>query len=123
MDRFFFSLGSLLAGAAVAAGAYGAHGATTFLGEDQARWIAKAARYQMYHALALLVVSWSLTKWPGLVRWHKIAGWLFLTGILLFSGSLYLMAFTGINARYLTPAGGITLMLGWCVMGLSVWTK
>lgn len=61
MDRIFFILGSLLAGLAVAAGAFGAHDALKFLSELQLVWIEKAASYHMYHALALLFVVRALT--------------------------------------------------------------
>jgi len=58
MERVFFSLGALLAGLSIMAGAYGAHSGETVLAQEQARWTAKAARYQMYHGLALLAVAW-----------------------------------------------------------------
>jgi len=58
MKRIFFRSGALLAGIAVGAGAYGAHGGAKTLSEEAVRWIAKAARYQMYHALALFAVAW-----------------------------------------------------------------
>ena len=121
MERLFFSLGALIAGAAVVAGAYGAHGGETTLGGDQARWIAKAARYQMYHGLALLAVAWACSQWPEQVRFFQVSGGLFLAGIVCFSGSLYLMAFTGANLGYVTPLGGIAFMAGWFVMAIGVW--
>jgi uncharacterized membrane protein YgdD (TMEM256/DUF423 family) len=106
MERLFFSVGALLAGLAVAAGAYGAHGAVA-LGAEQAIWINKAARYQMYHGLALLMVAWAYTQWPGGNRLFNGAGFLFLLGVFSFSGSLYVMAFTGMDLGLLTPFGGI----------------
>ncbi|MBU0909341.1 MAG: DUF423 domain-containing protein [Proteobacteria bacterium] len=122
MERVFFSLGSLLAALAVAAGAYGAHGGS-LLTEEQASWIAKAARYQMYHALALVVLAGAMIHWPKHLRFLQVAGWLFLAGIFLFCGSLYLLAFTGIHTGYVTPAGGIAFMLGWLIMAAAVWFK
>jgi len=110
MERVFFSLGALLAGLAVMAGAYGAHGGETALNQEQARWIAKATRYQMYHGLALLAVAWACTQWPEQVRLFQVSGSLFLIGTVCFSGSLYLMAFTGTNLGYITPLGGFALM-------------
>lgn len=121
MERLFFSLGALFAALAVAAGAYGAHGGETALGVEQARWIAKAARYQMYHALALLSVAWACTYWQQGTLLFQIAGGLFLLGMICFSGSLYLMAFTGINLGYVTPLGGISFMIGWLAMAGGVW--
>ncbi len=95
MDRAFFAIGSLLAGLAVGAGAYGAHGGPN-LDAEQARWIAKAARYQMYHSFALICVSWAIAHWQERAKLFFVTGVLFLLGILFFSGSLYLMAFTGL---------------------------
>ena len=121
MTRLFFSLGALLAGLAVVAGAYGAHGGETALGQDQARWIAKAARYQMYHAFALLAVSWACSQWPEQIRFFQASGGLFLAGTVCFSGSLYVMAFTGINLGYITPLGGFAFIAGWLVMAIGAW--
>lgn len=115
MARLFFSVGALLAGLAVAAGAYGAHGAVS-LGAQQAIWINKAARYQMYHGLALLMVSWACTQWPGGERYFTGAGALFLFGVFCFSGSLYMMAFTGMDMGLMTPVGGMAFILGWLLL-------
>lgn len=121
MERVFFSLGALLAGLAIMAGAYGAHGGETALSQDQARWVAKAARYQMYHGLALLAVAWACTHWPEQVRLFQVSGGLFLIGIVCFSGSLYLMAFTGTNLGYITPLGGLAFIMGWFLLAIGSW--
>jgi uncharacterized membrane protein YgdD (TMEM256/DUF423 family) len=118
MERFFFSLGAVLAGVAVAAGAYGAHGATA-LGAEQAVWINKAARYQMYHGLGLLVVAWACFQWPAAARIFQAAGFLFLAGVACFCGSLYIMAFTGVNLGYMTPFGGLAFIAGWLIMAVG----
>jgi len=123
MERIFFSLGCLLAALAVAAGAYGAHGGASLLNEDQVMWLAKAARYQMYHALALVAVAGAIIHWPAHSRLLQVAGGLFLLGIVFFCGSLYLLAFTGIHTGYVTPAGGLAFMLGWVIMAAAVWSK
>jgi uncharacterized membrane protein YgdD (TMEM256/DUF423 family) len=73
------------------------------------------ARYHMYHALALLAVAWAVGRWPGGVT--VTAGWLFVAGTLIFSGSLYLLAFTG--QRWLgavSPIGGLAFILGWAAL-------
>ena len=121
MERLFFSLGALLAAGAVAAGAYGAHGGETTLGAEQARWIAKAARYQMYHAFGLLILAWASTHWQQGALLFQIAGGLFVLGVVCFCGSLYLMAFTGANPGYVTPFGGIAFMLGWLALLGGAW--
>jgi len=75
-------------------------------------------RYQMYHALALLLVGWAATRWSG--AWAGAAGWLFLAGIVVFSGSLYVMTLTG--ARWLgaiTPLGGLAFILGWLCLAVG----
>jgi uncharacterized membrane protein YgdD (TMEM256/DUF423 family) len=118
LDRVFFVIGSLMAGFAVGAGAYGAHGGSA-LDADQVRWIAKAARYQMYHSIALILISLAVSHWQERAKLFHIAGWFFLLGIIFFSGSLYLTVFTGINLGYITPAGGIAFMIGWVLMAFA----
>jgi uncharacterized membrane protein YgdD (TMEM256/DUF423 family) len=121
MERFFFGLGALLAGVAVIAGAYGAHSAETSLSPEQATWISKAARYQMYHGLALLAVAWACVQWPDQMGIFRISGFLFLAGTICFSGSLYLMAFTDIRLGYMTPLGGLAFIAGWLAMVIGAW--
>jgi len=121
MTKTFFLIGSLLAGVSVGMGSFIAHGATKFMSAQQLIWMEKAARYNMYHALALLAVAWALTIWgeqAGLLNW---AGWAFVTGIVLFSGSLYLMAFTYLNLGLVIPAGGVAFMAGWILLAIVAW--
>ena len=117
MDRLFLALGSLLAGLAVAAGAFGAHALRARLSAADLAIYETAARYQMYHAVALIVVALVLQRWPGgLPQW---AGWLFVVGIALFSGSLYVLVFSG--QRWLgavTPLGGVAFLTGWGCLAL-----
>jgi uncharacterized membrane protein YgdD (TMEM256/DUF423 family) len=117
-DRLFFTLGSLSALLAVAAGAFGAHALRGRLGPESLAVFETAARYQMYHALALLGVSWASTRWTGsLTQW---AGWLFLLGTVLFSGSLYALALTGVRwLGAVTPLGGVAFLAGWICLGLA----
>ena len=120
MDRVFFGLGSVLALLAVAAGAFGAHALRGRLTPEALDSFEVGARYQMYHALALLAVAWAGTRWPGGAV--TAAGWLFLAGIVVFSGSLYLLSLTG--QRWLgamTPLGGVAFMLGWLMLAWNVW--
>ena len=121
MTRIFFFTGSLLAGFSVAMGAFAAHGATKFMTEQKLGWMEKAARYNMYHALAILIVAWALIQWPiqaNLLIW---AGWLFVAGIALFSGSLYVMAFSTLRLGLITPFGGVAFVLGWALMAVAAW--
>ncbi len=116
-DRLFGALGALLALMSVAAGAFGTHALRPRLASDLLAVFETAAKYQMYHALALILVAVALGKWGGAALvW---AGWLFLAGTAVFSGSLYILALTG--ARWwgaVTPIGGACFLLGWV---LVVW--
>jgi uncharacterized membrane protein YgdD (TMEM256/DUF423 family) len=119
VDRTFFILGAVLAFVSVAAGAFGAHALKGHLDADALAVFEVGARYQMYHALALIGVSWACTRWPS--RLINAGGWLLVCGSVVFSGSLYLMSFTG--ARWLgaiTPFGGVALLAGWLCLALGV---
>lgn len=121
MDRLFFFLGSLLAGLSVALGAFGAHALRERLEAGLLANFETGARYQMYHALALLVVAWAITRWPNL-NLPVIAGWCFVAGIVLFSGSLYVLSLTG--QRWLgavTPLGGVAFLAGWTCLAFAAW--
>jgi uncharacterized membrane protein YgdD (TMEM256/DUF423 family) len=121
MDRLFFSLGALSGLISVAAGAFGAHALRARLSPESLAVFETGARYQMYHALALLAVAWVASRRPGALP--QLAGWLFVTGTVLFSGSLYGLALTG--ARWLgalTPLGGIAFLAGWLCLLLSAKT-
>jgi uncharacterized membrane protein YgdD (TMEM256/DUF423 family) len=115
----WLAVGAIAGGIGVALGAFGAHGLKSRAGTDLLAVFETGVRYHMYHALALLAVGWAATRWPGV--WIATAGWLFLVGILVFSGSLYLMTFTG--ARWLgaiTPLGGVAFILGWVALAVGV---
>jgi uncharacterized membrane protein YgdD (TMEM256/DUF423 family) len=118
MEKTFAMLGALSAAISVGAGAFGAHALRARLEPRQLEVFETAARYQMYHALALLVVAWAATRWPGSLV--NSSGWLFLAGTLLFSGSLYAMTFTGIRALgAITPIGGVCFIAGWLCLALA----
>jgi uncharacterized membrane protein YgdD (TMEM256/DUF423 family) len=115
MDRWFFAVGSALAGLAVVAGAFAAHGLRGRLSPEMLGAFETGARYQMYHALALLAVAWAVRRWQH--RAVPIAGWLFVAGVVLFSGSLYVMAGTGVRALgAITPLGGLAFIAGWALL-------
>ena len=115
MHRHFFGIGALSAFVAVAAGAFGAHALRGALSPDLLDVFETAARYQMYHALALLAVGWASSRGPS--RAATLAGWLFVAGTILFSGSLYTLSLSG--ARWLgaiTPLGGAAFLGGWLAL-------
>ncbi|MFZ5881658.1 MAG: DUF423 domain-containing protein [Chloroflexota bacterium] len=121
MTNLFFSLGAILAAISVSMGAFAAHGATRFMTEQQLGWMDKAARYNMYHALALFAVAWALTRWASQMELLNAAGWSFVAGVALFSGSLYVMAFTSLRLGYITPLGGVAFVLGWILLAVAAW--
>lgn len=120
MDRLFFGLGSASALIAVGAGAFGAHALRARLTPEYLTVFETAARYQMYHALALLAVAGAISRWPGALPIY--AGWLFVGGTVLFSGSLYLLALSGVRWwGAVTPLGGVAFLAGWlCLVLVAV---
>jgi uncharacterized membrane protein YgdD (TMEM256/DUF423 family) len=119
MTNNFFFIGAILAAISVAMGSFAAHGATKFMTEQQLGWMEKAARYNMYHALALFAVAWALTRWTSQAGLLNIAGWSFVAGVAFFSGSLYIMAFSKLRLGYITPAGGVAFVLGWILLAIA----
>lgn len=119
MNRLFIVAGALSAFIAVAAGAFGAHALRSRLSGEMLATFETGVRYQMYHAFALIVAGWAVTRWPGAMA--TASGWLFLTGTVLFSGSLYILALTG--ARFFgaaTPFGGLGFLGGWLCLAAAV---
>ncbi len=100
---------------AVAAGAFAAHGLKNIITPEMLTIFETGARYHMYHALALLAVSWLSSIRPGAAAaW---SGRLFLVGIVLFSGSLYAYALTGARVlAMITPIGGTAFLAGWACL-------
>jgi uncharacterized membrane protein YgdD (TMEM256/DUF423 family) len=117
MAYIFFLCGAILAALSVALGAYGAH--TDIFDEVQTLWIDKAVRYQMFHALALIVTALAMANKRKIQMHLMAAGICFLTGIILFCGSLYAMAFTTFDAGYITPAGGFLFIFGWILLAIA----
>jgi uncharacterized membrane protein YgdD (TMEM256/DUF423 family) len=116
VDRTFGAIASLLGFTGVAAGAFGAHALRARLAPDQLAVFETAARYQMYHALALLFVAWAVAQRPAPLA--TAAGWLFIAGTVLFSGSLYALSMSGIRALgAITPLGGLCFLAGWACLG------
>ena len=121
MERVFFVLGAISGGLAVGLGAFAAHGLRSRVTAEALAAFETGARYHMYHALALLAVAWAVTRWPG--PWVTTAGWLFVAGTVLFSGSLYLLALTGVRALgAITPLGGLAFILGWLALVVAAWS-
>ena len=116
--RFWAMAGAVNAFLAVAAGAFGAHGLRSRVSERMLAVFETGARYQMFHALGLLAVAWLASQRAGVA---DAAGWSMLTGVVLFSGSLYVMALTGVTRLgMVTPLGGVGFLVGWVLFGRAV---
>lgn len=116
---FFLFLAGVFGGLAVVLGAFAAHGLRDKLEPRMLEVFETGARYQIYHAIALLAVSYH-----GLVAqfnsWTLSACWAWTVGILIFSGSLYLLILTGIKwFGAITPIGGTALIIGWISLAIS----
>lgn len=128
--KLWLLLGAILGGLAVAAGAFGAHGLDSHFGEsgitaEEQRLIEvweTAARYQMYHALALLAVGWMTAR--HCTRTINVAGTAMTAGTLIFSGCLYALVLTGVKVLgAIVPIGGALMIVGWICLAIAVWRE
>jgi uncharacterized membrane protein YgdD (TMEM256/DUF423 family) len=118
MDRTFLLLGGILGFIGIALGAFGAHALRTRLSPEMLAVFETGVRYQMYHALAILIVAAAIGH-IGNARLLAIAGWSFFAGVLLFSGSLYALALTGVaTLGAITPVGGLLFLIGWACLAV-----
>ncbi|MGG4493537.1 DUF423 domain-containing protein [Brevibacillus reuszeri] len=119
--KLFFMIGSISGFLSVALGAFGAHALKEKLDEYSIGIFHTGVTYQTTHALALVLVALLLKWYPessGLV-W---AGWCFVAGTLIFSGSLYTLAMTGIKVLgAITPIGGLLFLIGWALLAIHAW--
>jgi uncharacterized membrane protein YgdD (TMEM256/DUF423 family) len=120
VKSIWITLGTIFAGLAVVAGAFAAHMLERAWGDDPRRleWVETASKYQMYHSLALVAVgilSWQSRSWAA-----RVAGISFMVGIVLFSGSLYLLAWTKMKwLGAITPIGGVSFLVGWLFLAIA----
>ena len=116
-------LGAISGGLAVAIGAFGAHALKPLLMETgREATFELAVRYQFYHALALLATGLLTSETRG--KTLHYSSLCFVLGIILFSGSLYVLCFTGIKMLgAITPFGGVFFILGWVLLGIGVYKK
>ena len=115
MDKTFLLVGALAGFVAVAFGAFGAHALRGRLTPEMLAAFETGVRYEMYHAFAILAVAVMMARLGGWL--FATAGWLFTAGIVLFSGSLYVLALTGATAfGAVTPIGGLLLLAGWACL-------
>jgi uncharacterized membrane protein YgdD (TMEM256/DUF423 family) len=118
MERLFLAAAAISAAISVAAGAFGAHGLRARLSPELLAVFETGARYQMYHAIGLALAAGAAGRFPGsAAAW---AGWLFVAGTVLFSGSLYALALTGVRGLgAVTPFGGVAFIAGWIALALA----
>ena len=118
--RILFIIGSLFAALSVLLGAFGAHGLKNRLSMEDLAIFETAVRYQMYHALGILIMgvaSFYLTE-----KLVSIPAYFLILGIIIFSGSLFLLVFT--NLRWfgaITPIGGLCLIIGWLLLAYNIY--
>ena len=123
MDRTFSFIGAALGFFGVSFGAFGAHALKTRLSAEMLAVFETGVRYQMYHALAILIVAAAIGR-VGNTRLLTAAGWSFAAGVLLFSGSLYALTLTGVGSLgVVTPFGGLLFLSGWACFALFALKK
>lgn len=123
MKETVLTFGALYGGLAVIFGAFGAHALKKRMSEDLLKSFETGVKYQMYHALVLLILPQILTFESGL---EQSSGWCFIIGTLLFSFSIYGLCLTSMNGNKwsflgpVTPLGGLLLVSGWSALLISV---
>ena len=118
MDKTLLLVGALAGFLAVALGAFVAHALRARLSPEMLAVFETGVRYQMYHALAILLVGLILGRFDGWMI--RAAAWAFTAGIVLFSGSLYLLALTGATILgAITPIGGLAFLIGWGLLAVA----
>ena len=122
MSKTILMSASIFLALAVAIGAFGAHGLKSHLSDEMLQTYKTGVEYHFYHALGLLLVGILAVTMPSAyLKWSAI---LLTAGIVLFSGSLYVLAVTGIKAvGAITPLGGLSFIAGWILLFLAVWKK
>ena len=116
MNKALLAAGAIDGAIAVAAGAFGAHALKERLTDKALAVFETGARYQMYHALAIVLCA----ALAGTVAGARLSGWLLQAGIVLFSGSLYALALTDVKVLgAITPFGGLAFIAGWVWLAVS----
>lgn len=128
MHKLFLIIGTVLAGLAIALGAFGAHGLKKIVDAETVAIYQTGVQYQMYHALTLLVIGILAERRTS--NFINYTGFFFIGGIVLFSGSLYLIAsFKAMNKEVstgigiMTPLGGLLFIAGWVMLLIALLKK
>ncbi|MEY3332969.1 MAG: hypothetical protein RLZZ176_1269 [Cyanobacteriota bacterium] len=123
MTQFFLTIAAIFGGLSVAGGAFGAHALREKISERSLEIFDTGARYQMYHAIALLLVAILMSRLETPPTALLVSGWLFIIGVVIFSGSLYALSLTGIKSLgAVAPLGGLALMAGWGALAVAAAT-
>ena len=120
MAKTFLIIAAVFGFLGVAFGAFGAHALKDKLTPQLLETFETGVRYQMYHVFAIAVVALAMSHWRvGLLN---VSGWLFVAGIIIFSGSLYILALTGQKMwGAVTPFGGLALLAGWATLAIGIY--
>lgn len=119
MAKLWLMIGAAYGFLAVALGAFGAHALKQRLGGDMLRVWDTAVQYHAWHALALLAVGLLALRAPASTA-LAVSGAAFAVGVLLFSGSLYALALSGVRGLgAITPLGGLAFLVGWAALVLA----
>lgn len=120
MTKRLLSIGAIGAALSVILGAFGAHALKSRLPPETLATFQTGVQYQFYHCLGLMLIG-VIAQFSRPSAALKAAGWCMLAGILLFSGSLYLISFTGIRSfGMITPFGGIAFIVAWLLLAFGV---
>lgn len=123
MTKFFISIAAIMAGLSVASGAFASHALKARLSQRALEIFETGSKYQMYHALALLIVGLLLSCSDEASTLLNTASWAFIIGIVLFSGSLYALSLSNIKwLGAITPLGGVAFLVGWGCLAITAWS-
>ncbi|WP_217594065.1 DUF423 domain-containing protein [Cohnella sp. GbtcB17] len=116
----YVGIGAIVAGLAVAFGAFGAHALKETLSEHYLEVFETGVRYQMYHGLGILLVALLAERFPSATKLMQWSARLLLIGTVLFSGSLYILSLSGIDwLGAITPLGGVGFLAGWACLAIA----
>ncbi|MGL1886645.1 MAG: DUF423 domain-containing protein [Reichenbachiella sp.] len=123
MEKVFFITASFLGALAVTIGAFGAHGLRKLLSENNTLSVFQTGvHYHFYHTFLLIAIAFLIKFYPHTLL--NYAGYATIAGIILFSGSLYILAITNVKIwGAVTPVGGLALIIGWILVGVSLYLK
>ncbi|MGL5058391.1 MAG: DUF423 domain-containing protein [Microcoleus sp.] len=120
LTQIFMTTAAVFGGLSVAGGAFAAHALKNQLDDRALEVFDTAARYQMYHALALLLVALLLSRTSDSQSFLVVTGWAFIAGTVIFSGSLYALSLSGIKwLGAIAPLGGVALIVGWGCLAVA----